>query len=280
MIAKRLCLSGVARGAKRDRSADLRLSDFRPLTLGLLLTFNFSLLIPSCGLDVEDPTPPSPPVWVEKSLPEEWPERVIDAEELGGIKLEWESPKDEDINAHLIYRAIIDINEPQMANYELLARVEMESTAILTYTDYIVSDRVEYSYKLRAEDNSNNVSDYSDTLIYSLLPQILKPRMIPNGVTDILGGQRKLMWAYGYAIEMEDYTLTILTANNEFIGRYVFTPTVYTTVQETWVIPMEHVLVENQVYKWRIDTGADYMGGLERKGSESEWAYFVYCCYH
>jgi hypothetical protein len=33
------------------------------------------IVLIGCGFDVEDPTPPSPPMWVEKSLLEEWPER-------------------------------------------------------------------------------------------------------------------------------------------------------------------------------------------------------------
>ena len=52
------------------------------------LTFSLSLLTIQCGLNIEDSTPPSPPVWVQKSLPEEWPEPGIDAHESGGIFLE------------------------------------------------------------------------------------------------------------------------------------------------------------------------------------------------
>jgi hypothetical protein len=260
-------------------SFDFSIWSRKKFWIGIYFFLLFPFFLNDCGLDVEDPTPPSPPQWVPKSFPQEWPESGLDAEELGGIKLEWESSIHEDISAYHIYRAIIEIDETQIDNYVLIARLENKSMDNLTHIDYIVSDRVVYSYKLRAEGNSDNFSDFSETVSYSLLPQIRKETMIPNGVNDVLGNERKLRWIYSYGIEMENYTLTILSENNELIGRRIFTPMVYTTAEETWSIPMEFIFVENHVYKWRIDTGADYLGGFERKGSESEWAYFVYCCH-
>ena len=98
-----------------------------------LLTFNFAFLISACGLDVEDPTPPSPPVWVQKSLPEEWPEQGIDAHESDGIYLEWEPNPDEDITAYRIHRATLYAINDSLGDYGLLTTLELESTPRLEY---------------------------------------------------------------------------------------------------------------------------------------------------
>jgi hypothetical protein len=91
----------------------------RKFWLQLILFFQISFLFFQCGLDVEDPTPPPPPIWVQKSLPKEWPERGIDAHESGGISLEWESNFSEEIVAYNIYRATwYELND-SLGEYEL-----------------------------------------------------------------------------------------------------------------------------------------------------------------
>ena len=132
-------------------------SAFRPLTLGLLLSI--SSLLSACGLDIEDPTPPSPPVWVQKSLPEEWPERGIDAHESGGIYLEWEPNPSEGILAFHIYRAQWFEDIDSLGDYTLVAQIQNETMFGFNYVDlqvgfnqYFYSFFICYFYKIRIQN--------------------------------------------------------------------------------------------------------------------------------
>jgi hypothetical protein len=245
--------------------------------LGLLLIFNLSLLaIQSCGLDIEDPTPLSPPEWVQKSLPEEWPERGIDAHESGGIFLEWEPSNQESIAAYLIYRSQLFTENDSFGKFELLSRIETIVNANYEYIDTEVVIRNIYFYTLKVEDVSEKMSDFSDSLKYSLLPQIQAGAMVPNGTTEVLNSAEELVWQYVYEIEMEDYCLTLLTQDNEFVCREIITPRNFTSGLESWTIPNTVSLAENKIYKWRVDMGAQYHDELESVGSESPWATFLF----
>jgi len=244
--------------------------------LPTFLTVNFSLLISHCGLDIENPSPPDAPVWVAKSLLEEWPERGIDAQETGGIHLEWESSLDEEIVAYIIYRATYDDVSDSMGEYNILEKIEITSTPVGEHTDRSAYDYVKYYYKLKAEDTSENLSDFSESICYSLLPPIWLEYMIPNGQSSTLDSDRHLTWRYWNTMEMEDYCLTILTDSNEMVLREVIAPTNYISAAEFWQIPNDIVLVNGQLYQWRIDTSAKYVEDVETSGSESSWAVFTY----
>jgi hypothetical protein len=248
-----------------------------PSWLLVLLTFNLSfLVIHSCGLDVEDPTSPSPPVWVKKSLPEEWPERGIDAHESGGIYLEWEPNPEEIIHAYLIYRAQYYGANDSLGYYDLLSRLEINERSSLSYLDSDVSLETIYFYSMKAENESGNRSDFSDTLSFSLLPQIQIVRMRPNGLTDRINSARNLFWGYDAEIEMENYCLTITEGNNGSVYRQIFSPGNYVDGSESIELPASLALVSGAVYNWRIDTGARYINGVETSASESHWATFLY----
>ncbi len=250
-------------------------STFRHSTFGLLFIFSL-LTIQSCGLDIEDPTPPSPPQWVEKSLPEEWPERGIDAHESGGIFLEWEPNPKEDIIAYNIYRAVRYAVNDSLGGYTLLARMDRESVLDPKYIDTEVQTRTRYYYKLKAENTSNVLGEFSDSIFYLILPQLSREWMNPNGVTDILPSQRTLCWEYGFYNELEDFCLTILTEANELVSRRLLQPHNYIDEGECWIIPSDIVMNTNEVYRWRIDACAHYQDGRENSGSESHWATFLY----
>ena len=236
---------------------------------------HFSLLIFNCGFDVEDPTPPSPPVWVQKSLPEEWPERGIDAHESGGIYLEWEQNPEADVFAYNVYRAtwydVID----SLGEYDLIKRLETDKVRWSEYIDREINLRIKYVYKLKAENVAGNLSQYSDSLHYSLLPNIRYELMVPNGLTDPLPNVG-LCWGYTTTIEMEDYCITVLNAENEVIVRSIVAPGNYTGGLEFWDIPDDLIFNDGETYKWRIDTGAKYIDNRETAGSESPWATFLY----
>ena len=248
--------------------------DFRLSTFGLILIFSF--LIFQCGLDVEDSTPPSAPVWVQKSLPEEWPERGIDAHESGGIILEWEAnPYDENIAKYYIYRAeYLDI-EDSLSEFELLTTVNVSSVTTNQYVDQNILVEMEYYYKLLAEDYSQNKSSFSDSLNYMILPAIGLDYMVPNGLEVSLGGNRALTWTYAY-IAMQNYCITLLANDEELLARKVLLPGNYIGGIETWIIPDEIILSQGAIYKWRIDMEGQHHMSLETAGSESPWAKFIY----
>jgi hypothetical protein len=254
----------------------LRLLSGKILIFGLLLIFCFTFFISACGLDVEDPTPPSPPVWVQKSLPEEWPERGIDAHESGGIFLEWEPSQDENIAAYLIFGARYYLENDSLGDYQMLGTSALESTKSFSFLHSVIAPRTKYYYKLRAEDFAGNLSVFSDSIGYALLPSLSMETMTPNGVRDTLNSNRLLTWGNSYETEMEDYCLTLLTQSNNLIIRVQFNPTDYVNGRESWKIPESVVLDSNAIYKWRIDLGAQYIDNTETFGSETQWATFLY----
>ncbi len=252
--------------------------------LPLLLTFNWtpllavvSFLILSCGLDIEDSTPPSPPVWVQKSLPEEWPERGIDAHESGGIFLEWEpNPIEENVTSYLLHRAEYFELEDSLGDFELLSTLMLESSSSSEYVDRSTKVNTHYNYVIIAEDASENQSTPSDTLGYMRLGAVGLASMLPNGLLVPLDSDRNLQWIYYYDVAMENYTMTILSADNGLILRCELTPGNYIGVRERFTVPDTIILTSGSVYKWRVDMGGRYAEDSEAAGSESLWATFLY----
>jgi len=241
-----------------------------------LLTFTFLFLIISCGFDVEDPTPPSAPVWVQKSLPEEWPERGIDAHESGGIFLEWEPRAEENIEACHLYRAQYYDVEDSLGAYELIRTIDYNDQTANSYVDSYLFTRTKYYYKLRAEDTAGNMSLFSDSTFYTLLPQISLEGMEPNGSLDTLTDNQEFSWRYSYHVEMEVYTVTIIDSQGNLVLRQMLTPGNYVSGNETWLPHGQKEMQSGEVYQWRIDASAIYSNRLESTGSESQWASFVY----
>jgi len=241
-----------------------------------LLTFHFSLLIFNCGLDVEDPTPPSPPVWVQKSLPEEWPERGIDAYESGGIFLEWEPSPEDVITAYKIYSTEYFEASDSLGTMALLIILDQTSGVNLKYVDFGARWGHTTYYSIVAIDGAENHSSPSDSIYFSLHRSIRNAMMIPNGQSELLSAARILEWGNFYQDEIEDYCITILTAEGELLIRQIIQPQNYVGGSEIWHIPNEIPLEANHKYNWRIDTGARYIDGLETAASESPWATFLY----
>ncbi len=270
---------GSSSGAKTEPSTFRLLKPAKAIvqavTLGLLFTFSFFIL--QCGLDVEDPTPPAPPVWVPKSLPEDWPERGIDAHDSGGIILEWEQNSEEDIVAYEIYRAIWFDVEDSLSEFNLLAHLDVTSISTTEYVDAVAKERIYYYYKLKSVDVSQNMSAYSDSISYSLLSQIEANSMTPNGINAELSEHRILSWRAVGTMEFENYVITILTPEGGLVGRWwPILPHDYYHGGEDWHIPQEVSLDSLIVYHWRVDTGSRYDMGVESSGSESFWRTFIY----
>jgi hypothetical protein len=250
------------------------------MKIQLVIICHLSLVLLYCGLDIEDPTPISPPLWVQKSLPNEWPEQGIDAHESGGIVLEWEHSDGEDVYWYIIYRAEKSSTNDSLSDYERLNRIEaianINSNGHIEYLDIDVVILTKYFYKIKAENISGKYGSSSISLNYTLLPRIDSHTMIPNGVLNSLDSDRRLSWNYENEIDMENYCLTILNDTNELILREVLTPIGYIGQRESWVIPNPVELKSDKIYKWRIDMGGVYVDELESMGSESKWAIFLF----
>jgi hypothetical protein len=251
-------------------------STFRLSTLGRIVIYHLPFIILfSCGLDIEDSTPPAPPVWVQKSLPEEWPERGIDADESGRIYLEWKPNLGEDIVAYNIYRTTWYDAYDSLGDYQLIRRLETVSTTDLSFIDETAQLSTKYWYKIKSQDSADNVSVYSDSVSYMLLSQIDISTMTPNSLATI-NAAGHLSWYYGLSLMMENYCLTILAENNNLVTRVTLSPGNYIDGNESWQIPTDIKFESDQLYKWRIDTGARYIDDIETAGSESQWATFIY----
>jgi hypothetical protein len=262
---------------QNDTRANFQPLTFRLSTFALLLTYSLSLLTIQCGLDIEDPSRPSAPIWVQKSLPEEWPERGIDAHEGGGIFIEWEALlPSESIMIIQVFRAEYDGLSDSLGDFNLLAEINTESTYIVEYHDYSARERIRYYYKLRGIDTSNNFSLFSDSLSYLLLPPVAIHTMSPNGVESVIDEDRRLVWYYNLTIEMEEYCLTVLDEVDSLVIRELFQPANYDGGAESFALSANLPLISGNVYKWRIDTVANYLGAYETTSSESSWAIFKY----
>jgi hypothetical protein len=241
-----------------------------------LFLFYIPVFILFCGLDVEDSAPPSAPKWIQKTLPEVWPERGIDAFEFHGIFIEWEPSPEGDVVAYSIYRATWEEIGDSISDFSQLDRLDNTSITDLQYIDVHTDFMTRYFYKICAEDDSGNLSDSPEAISYSLLQRIQHSAMSPNGVSEPLGPNRKLQWYYPYVVALENYCVTILSEKNELVLRTIFNPGTYVGTLDSWQIPDSIVLSPGTVYNWRIDMGANYVDNYETTGSESYWATFVF----
>jgi hypothetical protein len=242
----------------------------------ILLTINFMFLIATCGLDIEDPSPPSRPQWVPKSLPEEWPETGIDARDYKGIVIEWGSDLTGEVVGYFIYRAEGSSTSDSLSEFEERAYRESHPIENNSYSDIWIESGIPYHYFIIAMDASGGFSENSDTVSYTWLAPIREEHMIPNGLTVPLVSGRELQWYYSYYLEMEKYCITVTNEQSQLVIRDLFLPSTYTGHIETWVVPDSIILNPGEVYKWRIDALADFINGREASSSESQWAYFLY----
>jgi len=245
--------------------------------ISIFSTLTISFLTFQCGLDIEDSTPPSAPVWVEKSLPEEWPERGIDAHESGGLLLEWKpNSLDEYIIVYHIFRATWFEMKDSIGQFKLIQQLEANELSETQYIDTKATFGEIFHYKIRSEDGAGNRSEFSNSISYSLMPPIESEMMRPNGLNDQIGPDRKLFWYNFYLTTTENYILTIKDENDDFLIRVVLLPRNYFGEEEYWQLPESLTLEPGSNYKWRIDTGGRYSDGFETSASESTWANFLF----
>jgi hypothetical protein len=247
--------------------------------LQLLFIFHFSFFIFHCGFDVEDSTPPETPIWIPKSLPEQWPESGIDPIEISGIRVEWFGNGNDNVEKYKLYRAEYFSENDSSGDFLRIAIIQNSGDESFYHIDADAKAFRTYHYYLISINDQDKKSMHSDTLTYTILPSIQLVTMIPNQRETPLRESRELSWRYIYLVEVQDYTVTIIDEFGHLISRHIFPPTNYIGRQEWWPIPDSVMLIHNQHYSWRIDLGADYMAGVEYRGAESGWANFLYIEY-
>ncbi|MCD6233919.1 MAG: hypothetical protein J7K63_02615 [Candidatus Marinimicrobia bacterium] len=248
------------------------------LLLGFLL---FSVF--GCE-DVEDPNPPQRPFMVPKSLPWEYEESGIDADDkVAGIYLEWYRNPDPELEGYIIYRAP-DTSETGELDYVAVDTVYTYSfNPALSDTEYVDTD-IEfgtlYYYYIRALDVSENKSDPSDTVRYNLTPS---PGNCEPNLSEKAPVKPEFSWKFPndfqysinyYYIRLENIT-TRQTVWFYGIPRFDYTGHGQSVTFNTDGKAAEPVLSPNYTYRWKVDAiGRQDPAGFEIEGSESPWITF------
>ena len=137
-----------------------------------------------CSEITEKQDIPSPPVWVEKSRPEDLEEKGIDAHNVNliypdrnSIKLMWHPNPEEDIWKYHVYRTNQMDEENKPIDFSNILTTEDDTL----FYDEEVYYYFKYYYYLKAENFEGIESNASETIFYTLLkkPQAIS---VPDSV--------------------------------------------------------------------------------------------------
>ncbi|MCK4641573.1 MAG: hypothetical protein KAU06_09545 [Candidatus Marinimicrobia bacterium] len=164
------------------------------------------IFVSRCGESIEDPDPPTAPVWVEKSAPTDTIESGIRPYNDGnGILLEWHPNLEEDISGYKLYRTGEDIEN----KFALIADINAFkiSGADTFFIDDLVQLNTDYFYYLKAYDQAENKSEPSDTIRYRLIEKAepLKPLGTINNYTPEFEWYDFTNVTYEYIIRVESF---------------------------------------------------------------------------
>lgn len=246
-----------------------------------------------CPDPVEDPDPPAPPIWVEKSQPESWRERGIDAESRNRIILMWYPNNETDLAGYKVYRADTTIENgfKERFRIELIQNVGADTV----FYDDSVFNYVDYYYFIRAFDNAGNKSDNSDTLTYQLLNS---PRPV-SPVDEEVSGHFTFQWmdlASHYTYSTEYVIRMERQADGEFTPYWIcrFLNQWYGYENDRPIpfdffpansdnIPSNVLVVDGSTeypqsgsYRWKIKaiSEVDNTTNLDEASGESDWGFF------
>ena len=129
----------------------------------------------ACSSPIEDPDPPTQPVWVNKSSPDAIIEYGIDSDNSFGerIVLMWHQNFDKDLSSYNIFRGELFTNSNNISSiiYEKITTIDPTQNFGLDtlYYDENINKYTTYYYYLIVEDLANNKSVPSDTISYKLI---------------------------------------------------------------------------------------------------------------
>lgn len=272
------------------------------------------LLLFACPNPVEDPNPPSKPIWVEKSLPDDPIELGIDADHTSGnrIVLMWHPNTDDDLSAYHIYRGEVVMNSNNISTtvYEKIASIDpsQQFGVDTIYYDDNLTTYKNYYYYIEAEDLAENRSIPSDSITYKLL-NAPTPVFPVNSTTNLFPTFRWLdnaaMFQYSneYVIRVESSGLTfdpvwVCRFSNSWFGYENETPIPFPYFVPNGWWPGEgeddpgipgnassNVIscygdtlgLGTGSYRWKVKaiSEVDNDTGMDEASSESEWSYFT-----
>lgn len=244
-------------------------------TLYAIIGFQFSCIFIQCGESIEDPDPPSRPIWIEKSAPLSIIETGIRPYAEGdGILLEWHPNLENDLAGYKLYRAGDDIKN----KFEKIADINAFTVggADTFYIDDLINFNTDYFYFLKAYDQAGNLSVPSDTLRYRLIPKV-EPTS-PYGT--ISSPQPAFEW-YDFSSETFQYVIRIeVFLSREVIWISQFRRPNYTDFLQKIAYNCDGTatissLNSGTTYQWCIKAISlidNY--NLDLGGSLSNWAYF------
>lgn len=264
--------------------------EYRLISVSCIAVFMVS---GSC-LDVpEDPEPPVRPEWVQKSLPESFDERGIDADNTGKerIVLMWYQNQEEDLAGYEIYRADTSSdNTFKKIRFRDIFQVQGVDTMMF---DDSVSNHVDYFYCIKARDISGNLSISSDTISYRLInaPECISPvnSTVEAGLAfEWMDLASNYEFSTEYVIRLENMSLgqTVWTARftNIWYGYENNNPVSFQFFNCSDQQPDNLISCNTNlsrlvpgVYRWKIKaiSEVDNSTNLDEASGESEWAYFT-----
>ncbi len=229
-----------------------------------------------CGKDIEDPVPPSTPVWVEKTAPESPVESGIDADPLGDyIVLQWHKNPDNDISGYELYRTSVSSD----SGFDHIADIDVfTSSGVDTfYIDDSVRLETNYFYYLRAFDIAGNKSPRSDTIRYQIIEKV--------DLTEPLGNIQELKpifkW-YDFSTVSYEYVIKIINIKTkEVIWISRLSRPNYGDLTQSVRYNFDNQAIQASLnsgssYQWRVDAIALVdRNNVDLAGSESFWGYFA-----
>ena len=264
-----------------------KMSINKPLYLFLL---SFFVIAFQCT-DVENPNPPEIPKIVDKSVPEKFTEKGIDAiEETNAIIIQWEANSEKDLEGYYIYRAANTINSnSDELKYSKTATISVNYVNPIAtateYIDYNVSIKIQYFYYIRAFNQSGNVSDASDTISYKLAA---KPTLYcPQGIIcpeDGSTASQTPTFSFKYSPDIDFgisyFIIKVADINGDSLWCYGFPREGYDGSTQKIIFNKDgsslvDTLTSGGQYQWKIDaiTPTGY-NTPEIEGAESAWVQF------
>ena len=268
----------------------------------------------ACSSPIEDPDPPTQPVWVNKSSPDAIIEYGIDSDNSFGerIVLMWHQNFDKDLSSYNIFRGELFTNSNNISSiiYEKITTIDPTQNFGLDtlYYDENINKYTTYYYYLIVEDLANNKSVPSDTISYKLIrsPTAIAPsNTITNTKPTFTWIDNADMFEYSneYIIRLETSGLSneptwICRFSNNWFGFENETPInfSYFPANGYWPengesepgIPDDapsNVIscygytseLATGSYRWKVKAISEVNNetGIDKASSESEWIYFT-----
>lgn len=251
----------------------------------LVLTITILLMFTVFGCeDIEDPNPPQRPVMVPKSLPWEYVEKGIDADDIvTGIFVEWYRNPDPGMDGYIVYRAADTSDTGKLDFVRKDTVFSYPLNPMLSDTEFVDTDvdfGTMYYYFVRALGISESKSEPSDTVRYSLTPP--PSNCLPN-LSEPAENIPDFSWRYSndFQFGINYYYIRVENLTTRSVIWFYGVPRLdYTGQGQTLRYnadgkASEAVLSPQNTYRWKIDAiGRQNIDGSEIEGSESRWITF------